>query len=368
MSKLNKIFTLFLLLFISSVSYASVIPFDYIDGKIVIPVEIDNQKYNFIFDSGALTLISSKINNLSASKSSILFEAKDANQNKDIKDVYVLKSLKVGNVNIKNVNFSTINTDWLSQRACMKIDGILGANALDGNIWKIDFLKKIIFINDNIYSEGIIIPFKKDSFTKVPKISGKIRGKNIDFLFDTGSNSSISVSKSIYNSIKDDNVIQSEGFISQSVNSNSVGIREIDKMSFHSNDIDFGDQIIDSDNYTLNIIGTMFMENFIVILDFVNNKLQLKKQSDNLSLNSFGFALAPVNNKLQIVNKYNIKSTCLLQLSDIITKVDDLDTKTIDDEKMCKILQKLRSNNFIDIYKENGMKLRIIKVNIVENL
>ncbi|MCD0476841.1 hypothetical protein LPB90_00115 [Chryseobacterium sp. LC2016-29] len=84
-----RIFYAFALLLFPLFFSATTIPFEYIDGKIIINIDIKNKKHNFIFDTGALTIISSELKgSLNEKKSNAIFEATDANNSKSRMDLF----------------------------------------------------------------------------------------------------------------------------------------------------------------------------------------------------------------------------------------------------------------------------------------
>lgn len=375
---MNTFIKFFFIIFIACIPFKlySSIPFQYYDGKMIIEVSINNNLHNFIFDTGSLTLISNNLKgNLGEKDINMDFEGIDANGVVSKMKLYSTNKINIGDILLKDLSFSFYETQWISKRACMTIDGVIGANALDGKIWKIDFKeKKIVFlerekkIKKEIRTQLIEIPFKKDGFTKVPSLNGSIRGIDTEFTFDTGSGMGITIENNIYQKIKDEKYLVSEGLLSQGINSVSKGIRVIDLMKFTINNNDLGEQIVDSSTDATNLIGTRFMENFITTIDFINNKILLEPIKNDIRYESFGFMVAPSNGKIKIINVWETEETSLINLGDEITQINDLVTTELTTDIFCSILEIFRNKNQITIVKTNGEKLVMKKIDLVKKL
>ncbi|UKB82326.1 aspartyl protease family protein [Chryseobacterium sp. MEBOG06] len=351
---------------------ATTIPFELIDGKIVVSVNIKNTPHNFIFDSGAFTIISSELKDqLNEKKSKTIFEAVDANNAKSKMEVFSTDKLQISDLNIKNLNFSFADISWMSGRACKKISGIFGANMMKQKLWRIDFKSKTINVFEKSQEQSNIIaaiPFLEENFTSVPKINAKIRNQNIEFIFDTGSGMGFTVNQKSYDKIKDKNFLTFEGLLSQSLNSIVKGQRQVDLMEVEFNNTKLGNQIIDSSSDSPNLIGTRFIENYLVDLDFINKKIILAKTEKTPEYQSFGVAFAPIDNSLIIVNKLEIPQLSDLKLTDKIVKINNTDVSKMNPEDFCKIKELLEQNTSITIENESHKKFTLEKKDILKYL
>ncbi|MCX8522494.1 retropepsin-like domain-containing protein [Chryseobacterium formosus] len=367
-----KIFYAFALLLFPLFFSATTIPFEYIDGKIIINVDIKNKKHNFIFDTGALTIISSELKgSLDEKKSNVIFEATDANNSKSTMDLFSTNELKVADIKFKNINFSFADISWMESRACKKISGIFGANMMANKVWRLDFKTKTIVISDQSIKnsiEGISIPFTEANFTHSPEASFKIRNQNFNFLFDTGAGNGFTLDSNSYNLVKDNNFLTFEGLLSQSLSSVSKGERQFDVMEVEVNNTVLGKQIVDNSNDSRNLVGTRFMENYIVDLDFISKKIILNKTEKTPEYNSFGISFAPVENHLVIVNKLKIPQLSELNVGDKIIKVNNMDASKISLKSFCEIKTIMDNNQIIIIQNESGKEFRLEKKNILQYL
>ncbi|WP_165585013.1 retropepsin-like aspartic protease [Chryseobacterium taiwanense] len=369
--KLNSL--LILLLFCPFFFKATVIPFELIEGKIVLNVTIQNDQHHFIFDTGAFTIISDELKDkINAKKSNIIFEGIDANNAKSKMDVFTINTLKVADLSIKNVNFSFADISWMSSRACKKISGILGANMMKDKVWQINFKNKTLTISDKIENasslSSVIVPFTEQHFTGVPKIEVKIRGQVLDYVFDTGSGMSFSLTQQSYNKIKDHDFLTFEGLLAQSLNSISKGEKQVDFMEVQIGNVNIGNQIIDSSLEATNLLGTKFMENYLVVLDCINKKIILYPNSIQPEYNSFGVSFAVNKDALIIVNKLQIPQLSELTLAEKIIKINDIDVSRVNNETFCGIKKMMDEVKTITIENESHKKFTLEKKNILQLL
>ncbi|MDR2234659.1 MAG: retropepsin-like domain-containing protein [Chryseobacterium sp.] len=366
-------FCCIIFLFFFSLSFKAVtIPFELIDGKIIVGVTIKNEPHHFIFDSGAFTIISSELKNkLNEKKSQIVFEGVDANSVKAKMDVFSTDLLQIGNQNLNNINFSFADISWMKARACRKISGIFGANMMKGKVWRIDFKTNTMTMSDQALEQAagsVSVPFSEENFTGVPRIHASIRKQKIEFIFDTGSGMGITMNQKSYNAVKDDRFLTFEGLLSQSLNSTSKGERQVDVMDMEISGVNTGGQIIDSSPDASNLIGIRMIENYLVDLDFINKKIVLSAQVKTPEYPSFGVAFAPVNGHLVIVNKLKIPQLAGLHLADRIIKINSRDVSNMSDEAFCDIKNVLNNSETITIETDSHKTLTLEKKNVLQYL
>lgn len=368
----SKIFCAFALLLFPLFFSGTTIPFEYIDGKIIINVDIKNKKHNFIFDTGALTIISSELKgSLNEKKSNVIFEGTDANNSKSRMDLFSTNEMKIDDLKFKNIDFSFADISWMDSRACKKISGIFGANMMNNKVWRIDFKLKTIIVSDKVTEgspQSVSIPFSEENFTHVPTININIRKQNFNVFFDTGAGSGFTLDPRSYQLVKDNNFLIFEGLLSQSLSSISKGERQLDVMEVEVDNKVLGNQIVDTSSDSRNLVGTRFMENFLIDLDFVNKKVILDPTGKTAEYNSFGIAFASVENYLVIVNKLKIPQLSELNVADKIIKINNIDVSKINAEKFCEIKKLIDNSSEITIQNESGKEFKLEKKNILQYL
>lgn len=367
-----KNFYVFALLLFPLLFSATTIPFEYIDGKIIINVDIKNKKHNFIFDTGALTIISSELKgSLNEKKSNLVFNAIDANNTKSKMDLFSTNELKINDLKFKNIDFSFADISWMDSRACKKISGIFGANMMNNKVWRIDFKLKKIIVSDKVTessAQSVTLPFSEENFTHVPTINVNIRKQNFNVFFDTGAGSGFTLDPRSYQLVKDNNFLIFEGLLSQSLSSTSKGERKLDVMEVEVDNKVLGNQIVDTSSDSRNLVGTRFMENFLIDLDFVNKKVILNPTDKTPEYNSFGIAFAPVENHLVIVNKLKIPELSELNVADKIIKINNIDVSKINAETFCEVKKIIDNTQVIVIQIESKKEFKLEKKNILQYL
>ncbi|MBA4303857.1 MAG: hypothetical protein C0424_06500 [Sphingobacteriaceae bacterium] len=101
-----------------------------------VEVTIHGKPFLFLFDTGAtLSMLSKEI----AASMKVVATApiEDVTGKKNKKDL-VLASMNLGDMVFKDVLCVVSETNWLSEKACVKIDGIIGANLINLCNWQID--------------------------------------------------------------------------------------------------------------------------------------------------------------------------------------------------------------------------------------
>ncbi len=350
---------------------AAIIPFELIDGKIVIAVKIKNDQHQFIFDTGAFTIISPELQDkLDAKKTNIIFEGIDANNSKSNMNVFSTNRLQIGGLDLKKVNFSFADVSWMSSRACQKISGVFGANMMKGKIWKLDFINKTMTISDESnkikLSNLLQIPFSEEDFTGVPKINVKIRNQDLQYIFDTGSAMGFTLDQDSYNRVKDDQFLTFEGMLAQSISSVSTGKKYVDLMEVQINNSNLGMQMVDSSFDSRNLLGTRFMKNYEVQLDFIHKNIMLYPNGGLPEYSSFGISLAPVKDALIIVNKLQIPQLAALSLNEKIVKVNQIDVSKVSSETFCVVKTVLDSNSSVTIETASKATFTLEKKNVLD--
>src|SRR5690554_1636019 len=150
--------------------FAENISYNEVMGLIILPVEIDGSVYNFLFDTGAVTMVSSKLTTkLKRINKSEPITIVDASGKENSGDFGILPKLSIGNIDFLNIGVNAIDLS-IFENKCISIDGIIGANLMRTCFWKIDYVNKKIYISDQ--KENIKIPEPEMSATLFENFSG----------------------------------------------------------------------------------------------------------------------------------------------------------------------------------------------------
>lgn len=199
-------------------TFCDTIPFQYINGKMVVSVQINNQNRRFIFDTGAPLLISDDLQQEMKNRVTGKASVKDVAGNIVEEQTILIPSFKLGNIPFERSKAVVYQKQKTGLLKCFNFDGIIGSSILENCIVHIDLSKKRIVITDRIENIPLTNPFQtkmKLDGSKRPFINIEIgQGANIDALFDSGSDKFFPLSMDGYLEIKKASAtsILNEGF------------------------------------------------------------------------------------------------------------------------------------------------------------
>lgn len=275
----------------SSKNYMACVPFAYKNRIINLKANINggDKEFDFVLDSGAPTFITDSVLNASSLEFLNTAEAHDANNNQMQVSSYRISSLNISGKNIKNIEAS--NSSFVQNMAVLKgraNGGLLGANAMKNAIWMINFKNKQIKITDNINLLNITSnAFETKMGTDAngcPVIDVNIGLKHKHtFVIDLAYNGSVLLpakyfKKSIFNDSLSftKNEKLSTGFASDIKQNSYYFLKKFEFGTLSTENI----KSSSSGKNTRSLIGNEFLENYIVVLDFIHGKFILIPYSD----------------------------------------------------------------------------------------
>ena len=340
--------------FTENISYSDVM------GLMIIPVEIEGKTYNFLFDTGAITLVSPELSHtLSSAKNNIDFQIEDSDGNIEKADFAILPKITIGSVDFMNVGASVADLSHF-QELCVHIDGIVGSNLMRAIFWKVDFVNNTISFSDNkeniqIHDPAIIFPFE-ENLGGSPQ--SQLKWAQYDFLtmWDTGYNGSLQIVDSIffngrkYESMplvsgkkinlgtlhgKKKNIEESYITLLDSV----IIIREWKENRRFVGNL-FEKQNVEIAPYPASpLIGTKFMESADeVLFNWKDKQIELKKMPSSEPKETFGFALYRNNDVVQVATILDNSEAQRkgLQIGDTIVSIYDKNLSYISQDIWCQ--------------------------------
>lgn len=349
------------------------IPFTLYENKILIEVFIEKKKYNFVFDSGAMSLLDKDMVNMKKAKNvAIDLEAEDANEQKKKLSVVQVPSLKVENINFKDGYFAVHDFTAINERSCVPIAGIFGSNLMNNLVWKIDFKEKVITVTDqSLPADGYLeIAFEKEAFSNVPRTKVNVRGALIDLVLDTGSGDALTIGKTAFDKIKDSTLLQGTGPSSTSLFGNNDGTFYEDSVAISfpaaPGKLFHGVHTTAQGN-EMALLGIDFLKHYQPVFDYKANKLFLN--TDTLPvpepLMSWGFGLAGMEGKLVVINMFNIPELqALFKVGEQIIAVNDIDTEKPNKLELCRIMELRKQKDTLVLTKADGTKVTVSKIDL----
>lgn len=332
------------------------IPFEYKLGLIFIDVEIDGSTYKFMIDSGSSNVISKdlaeKLNLQSANKNNV----EDSKGVSSDFDFTVIEKIGIGQLNYLDTGAAIIDLDASDDIACLNIDGLIGANLMKKSIWKIDYTAKMIQISNDINSFEVPDGNKKiPMFTEltgspiIDVIIDEIEEKNV--IVDVGSNAGFSLSMDTYNALVKDNpnMVKRSSY---GLSSSALSEDNFMTTTFHevlTNTISFGEVSLKdthvefSEDDKVSTIGSEFLENYDVIINWSDYEIILikKKESSTLETSSYGFGYRYSNNNIVIDKLLNNSKAEKegLKINDRIIRINNTFFGKVLASEWCQILQ-----------------------------
>jgi hypothetical protein len=187
-------------------NYYTQIPYQDVNGKIVVEVLLNGKLRKFIVDTGAPLSITENLSEELNLEVLGYNNMSDANGVEDSVKAVSLSGIDIGGVVFNDI--PAIVKDW-DAYSCFGADGMIGSNLLRNSIIRFDSEEKIITLTDNysvnqFLGKGISAKMKLDSIQSTPIITIYLINEKTntsashELLFDTGDNSFYTVSVDNY--------------------------------------------------------------------------------------------------------------------------------------------------------------------------
>ncbi|MCF6132780.1 retropepsin-like aspartic protease [Flavobacterium wongokense] len=292
--------------------YFTEVKFEYINGKIIIPVTIQNKEYKFLLDTGATNCITKE---LKASLNPQLLQrvqVTDANNNASFMDIVSVDELSIGNVVFQNTIALASSEARNLIFDCFKIDGFIGSNLLMHSIVQIDIPNRILRITD----QGDKLKLSKKNSVKMGvmdeqgspyiTISLNEKGTTTDkVLLDTGMNGFYDISGRNYQLLKSEAsfIISGRstgskdiGLFGNSKSNEQVRIK-IPSVTISTSRFLNVTTVTTNDNNSK--VGSEFFEKGVVTLDFIKQKFYFDgAESIDLDKTQRSFIPTIINDKI----------------------------------------------------------------------
>lgn len=308
----------------------------------LIKVSINGKPYQFLFDTGAPTVISNAVYSELNLKEKHKRNVGDSQKNKQQQVFTVLPEMTVDQIVFKNIGAVVVDLEG-HEFGCLKIDGIIGANQMAKLFWRINYSENLLEATKDLKqfpTEDYETVFKFFSLSqKTPIIESKILNKKINLTFDTGFTGSIKIAENNYDP-KNGKVKFVETYGVNSVGAFGTG-KPLSSYHFRANDLmlagqKFENEIIMTGNSSL--VGNEFLKKFKFIIDWENNKVYLHRIKNSPSkMESFGFAYRFIDLKAKVVLVFQ-GNDVPLKIDDEILSINDTSFENLNEESSCQYL------------------------------
>ena len=329
--------------------FKTTIPFEYRKGLIILKVTIENEKYDFILDTGASNVLSKELAEKLNVKSLGSENVTDVHKTSQLLNYTKIDNIEIGGINFKNT-IAAISDFNSGELACLNADGFIGSNLMRFAVWDFDFKNQIITITDNeqklnIPKDAIESKMFIGTAVSQPSIISYINGdKALNNMIDLGNNSTSHLAYGDFLKQKESEKITK--YISGSGYS-GIGMygkgKKKNEFSAKVDEIKIGDHIIK--NKVMRVkdgktnLGILFFKNYRLILNWEERNVKMVLQevtSNNTELNHFGFNPNFNENKVFVDFIYNnTEASKVLQFGDQILQINNIDFTNITDNNKC---------------------------------
>ena len=332
-------------------NYLQETQFNFTKQLIFFEVEIEGKKYNFIFDTGAeLSVIGKHIaDDISYKKIA------DSKVNATKKSENKLAFIEVPKITIASVEFENIGaiiadiSEFDEYFACKSVDEIIGNNLMRKAAWQIDYKGRKITISDNVEKLNIA-----KNASEITMNSGKMKNVYFDvmidnvsskFTFDTGYNGKIQADSNFFKLLMAENegleYSAESGIAVKDLHGKIMG--KTFNMIAKNVDIEgleLRDQLISLTGINKYLIGNEFYKNYILTVDWKNDKLFFEPSNEILAdtLKGYEFTFYPnfTTRKFEILRfreDYTLDEEISYDAE--IIMINDIDVSNFSLEELC---------------------------------
>jgi len=168
------------------------VPYNNVNGLIIVKVIIKGKTYNFIVDTGAMSAISQELYNELGLKSEAGVNVNDSSNLSQNMKLVTLPPVEVGNVTFKDIPAVVADNSFLMQ--CLDIDGFIGSNMMRNSVVKFSYKDKTVSFTNKLKNfstdKNKSAKLLKDKFQSNPHLWIGIRNNDAvgseTLLFDSG--------------------------------------------------------------------------------------------------------------------------------------------------------------------------------------
>lgn len=303
-----------------------------------VKVSINGKFYNFLFDTGAPTVISHTIYNELNLKKKYKKSIKDSDEKVQQQIFTELPEMKVDELVFKNVGAIVLDLNS-AELGCLKVDGIIGANQMAKLFWKVDYSQNSLEASKDltlfdIRDYEIVVPFESQP-QKTPVVQNSVLNKDIKLTFDTGFSGRLEVSGDNIDPKTLQHIVKTFGTRTTGAFGTATPapgyIFRVDAMKMGNTM--FKDERMATGKTDL--IGNEFFKDFAFILDWSNNKIYMKRIGTSPStLESFGFSYRFVNGNAMVTFIFE-EENFPLKIGDAIISINGVKLENLDKDAVC---------------------------------
>lgn len=322
--------------------YFSSIPYENLNEKIIIKVQIKAKTYRFILDTGAPTTISTALSEALQLNVITQIPVLDVHQKKDSLSVVRLSDITIGDVNFTDIPTLVAKNNPIFE--CLQVDGFIGSNLLRDVIVQIDATSSRVILTDDPKKLALRSKDASDLFLdqqSSPIITIFLKNKKKakeQLLIDLGSNAFYELSLNHFSTFQKYDLFKVLG---QSKGSSSLGLFGLadDALQYR-----LTVPQIEINNTTLlhvntetmpdpnSLIGSKILHYGVVTIDYKNKKFYFapfEKGDVDASEKQFPISYVPRNNQLFIGFVWDSQIANRISTGDQIISIDDINYENV---------------------------------------
>lgn len=347
---------------VTNKDFKEVVDFSLVDNRICLKARINDyeQELSFILDTYAICLIrEGLLNKLHLDILDCTKELGEKFENTIMRPLFPkYHKISIGSVVFEDIGAMAMKETRDNPLFDVLEDGLIGANMMKSCIWQIDFRENKIIMTDRIdkfdnLEDAIQFPFKPMPLQGSPNIQVVLDGKEtVDVQFDTGGTGFLSfLSPALKSEVESGRAVAWHVKLAIPVNKEeSAGIEthyfvklktlEIGSKTFK----DIPLAVYNPSNENLmnkGSIGIEFLKNFIVTLDWLENKIYLtpiEGRDLKQNIRTFGFSYGYEDGAIRVESIYEGSEAekSGIKIGDRIYSINDHDVEELSDTQVKK--------------------------------
>ena len=349
------------------------IPFEYRLGLIIIKVNIEGKTYDFLLDSGAPNLISKSLAADIGLKPKSTYKTSDSNDTESTLAFTTLANVTIGGVDFIHTGAAIADLESSQEVACLRIQGVIGANLMRKAIWKIDYVNQKIICTNRL--ENLKLPSKIEKIPFYTDVLGAplcdVRVNGIlekDVVIDLGSNGAIELSDKYFEKLKAQTPNLKSITTPGRHSSGLYGTGEM-KIQYHAvaDQVAYGSVALKNQIVAFAAgsatLGNKFLKNYDLILDFNNKEALLAQQReyDFSKLEGHGFSWMFDRGELVVgaLTENSEAEQKGLQIGDRILAVNETDYTQIKAGDWCTLMDNKQTDTVVLIVSNAKQKREV---------
>jgi len=329
--------------------YSTIIQYENVRGKLIVPVEFNGKRYRFMVDTGALTMISSGLHNELNSTVLKRIPVTDANQQEDSLLLVSLNQITLGDIQFMEIPAIVAKENIIFD--CYRIDGLIGSNLLRNSIVQIDYAASTLVLTDDATKLKLNHRQSSDLFLDTQSgpyfwinLQNKGKGKQ-QVLLDTGMDGFYDLSLGHYAQLEKHNLFlvkakaRGSTVLGMFGKSTDTTHYRLELPSLTLNKTSFTSVTLQTALGSSSRIGCQLLEYGIVTIDYKNRKFNFSPYTAgpiNMAVKEYPVDFFPSERKLLIGFVWDDALTGRISQGDQVLAIND---KNVDYITVCELME-----------------------------